>query len=102
MKEFLEDIFSNKYALENISRSCYGLGVGIIVRTETFDFITMGILVIISFLAFLVGLLVDLIRKDYNDCNSNIFNNYRLRVISVWASCFKPSKKNKAKTKISF
>lgn len=68
MKEFLEDIFSNKYALENISRSCYGLGVGIIVaiivRAETFDFITMGILVIISFLAPLVGLLVDLIRKD--------------------------------------
>ncbi|MBZ7994092.1 hypothetical protein AVCANL279_00995 [Campylobacter canadensis] len=68
MKEILKDIFSNKYALENISKSCYGLGIGIIVaiivKTETFDLITMGISVIISFLAFLVGLLVDIIRKD--------------------------------------
>ncbi len=34
------------------------------MKTETFDFITMGISAMISFLAFLVGLLVDIIRKD--------------------------------------
>ncbi|MBZ7977765.1 hypothetical protein AVBRAN12654_03095 [Campylobacter sp. RM12654] len=74
MKELLEEcIFSNKFVLENVSRSCYGLGIGVIiaiivafgVKTDTnFDLLTMSISVIISFLAFLIGILIDNIRKD--------------------------------------
>lgn len=69
MKEFLEKcIFSNKYALENISRSCYGLSVGVIVailvKTDAFNMLTISISITTSLLAFLIGLLIDNIRKE--------------------------------------
>ncbi|MBT0879255.1 MULTISPECIES: hypothetical protein [unclassified Campylobacter] len=74
MKKILKKyIFSNKFVLENISRSCYGFSVAFMIaiivafvfRSDSaFNLYTICFSITGSMIMFILGIVIDNIRKD--------------------------------------